>query len=422
MAMIKPFKPLRPTSRFAGAVAAPPYDTVSVEEARQILQNNPLSFLKVLKPEVNIPFYSNSKKTVYTEARNALKEFINSGIFMQEEKLHFYIYTERADGRRQSGVVGLFSCKEYEESIIKRTEEIKYMDLEDRVQWIEHTNVQGGPVFLVYKEKGTVREIINKVMKEPPEYDFVTEDGVRHTVHSISEKGMIKGVQSAFMDIPTLYIADGNHGTLAACEVNKKRGGVSGFFLATAVAHTEVNIMEYNRVVRDLNGLSQEKFLQRLKQYFYVEKIGNHTVKPSKKHTLGMYLDKGWYKLTIKENYLDEANPLESLDVYFLEKYVLQTILGINSERGNGRIDFVSGKEGMSTLEEKVNKEGWAVSFALFPVAVSEVIQVADSGFLMPPKSTWFEPKFRSGLFLNPLKDILAEFKNEKTEDYNIWF
>ncbi len=424
MAIIKPFKPLRPLSRFAGAVVAPPYDAVTVKEAQRIIWSNPLSFLKVLRPEVNVPFYSNSKEAVYNEAKNALKEFINNRIFIEEKEPHLYIYTEEINNRSQSGVVGLFSCQDYDKGVIKRTENTKPKELEDRVQWIKHTGVQAGPVFLMHEENTTLRKVIDEIINTPPKYDFITEDGVRHIVHSVSDNQLIKKIQKIFLGIPTLYIADGNHRALAACKVNKKIASLKGFFLGAAVSCREVHIMAYNRMVKELNGFSKEIFLRRLKDFFYVEKVyGN--VKPCCKHSFSMYLDKEWFKLIIKENYVGKANTLESLDTYFLEQHILRPILGIDSRESNGKIDFVSEKENIEDLVKQVDTGESRVLFLLFPVQVEEMVHIINQGFIMPPKSTWFEPKFRSGLFLNPLRDVVTEFKKKEKvsleDDYNIW-
>ncbi|MCD6107516.1 MAG: DUF1015 domain-containing protein [Caldisericaceae bacterium] len=424
MAIIKPFKPLRPVSRFAGAVVAPPYDSVSLKETRQILRNNPLSFLKVLKPEANVPFYSTSKSAMFREAKHSLDEFMEGKIFVQEKTPHFYIYTESIGEHVQSGIVGLFSCNDYEKGIIKGTEKTKYKELDDRIRWVECMGIQAGPSFLMYRENKSIREIVNRIKKESPEYDFITEDGVRHTVHSVLKKAVIVEIQSLFLNIPVLYVADGNHRVLATCRVFKKYGIQSGFFLGAAVPHNNVCIMEYNRIIKDLNGLSKDEFLYKLNQYFYVQKIGKTAFKPDRKHFFGMFLKGNWYKLMIKNEYVVNLNPPESLDVSLLSKYVFRSIFGIMDERDNGRIDFISGKEGAEALEEKVQKNGWAVSFSLFPITVSEITAVADNGFIMSPKSTWFEPKFRSGLFLDSLDEIKERIKKDtetSQEDYTIW-
>jgi uncharacterized protein (DUF1015 family) len=321
--------------------------------------------------------------------------------------------------------VGLFSCDDYEKGIIKGTEKTKYKELNDRIRWIEYMNIQAGPSFLMYREKESIREVVDRIKKESPEYDFITEDGVRHTVHSVSKKTVIEEIQSLFLDVPVLYVADGNHRVLATCSVFKKYGILlSGFFLGAAVPHNNVYVMEYNRAIKDLNGLSEDGFLHKINQYFYVKKIGKTAFKPDRKHLFGMFLGGNWYMLTIKNEYVVNLNPLESLDVSLLSKYVFRSILGILDERDNGRIDFASGKEGTEALEEKVQKNGWAVSFSLFPITVSEITAVADNGFIMPPKSTWFEPKFRSGLFLDSLGEIKERIKKDiepPKEDYTIW-
>jgi len=405
MAIIEPFKPLRPLNQFASVVIAPPYDTVTIEEAQRIIWNNPLSFLKVLKPEVNVPFHSSSKKVIYNEARNALKEFINKGIFIKEEKPHLYIYTEEVDGRRQSGIVGLFSCKDYEKGIIKRTENTKDNELDDRIQWIEYTGIQAGPVFLIHKENSASHKVIKEIIRKTPEYDFITEDNVRHIIHSISDRELIENIQKIFLKIPTLYIADGNHRVAAYCKISKKISPEKGLFIGAAVFSQEAHILAYNRIVKELNGFSKEEFLKELKNYFYVEKI-HKNIKPCCKHHFTMYLDKEWFKLVIKENYINKTSPLESLDTYLLEKYVFKSILGLDSKTSNGKIDFVSEKVNIKEILSNIDRGESRVLFLLFPIDVEEMMNIVDQGYIMPPKSTWFEPKFRSGLFLYPIETV----------------
>ncbi len=408
MAIIKPFRAIRPKSRFAGAVVAPPYDTVSIEEARKIIHKNPLSFLRTLRPETIVSFYGHSKEIVYKEAQKELFDFINREIFVQDKIPHLYIYTEQQGRHTQRGIVGLFSCRGYGNGTIKGTEKTRREELEDRIRWVKSTNVQSGPVFLMYKERRTVTQVIEKVIKNIPEYDFFTEDGVRHIIHSISDKRIILEIQNIFSKISPLYIADGNHRTRAFCTVNKGEG----YFIAAAVSHMEVQILPYNRGLKSLNNLSDEEFLKKLRKFFHVAQC-KATREPYAKGDFALFLKNHCFYLTLKSK---KNLP----DVSLLEDYVFKNILHIQ----NKNIKYISGKTNTDDLTEWVNNEKYKAVFLLYPPSPSEIFYFIDSGQLMPPKSMWFEPKFRSGLFLNPLKEILKtkqKLKDKLEEDLGIW-
>ena len=410
MATIKPFMPLRPLSRFAGAVVAPPYDSVSLKEAERIVWSNPLSFLKVLRPEITLPFYSNSKEKVYAEARKELILFLKKGIFVRESSPRFYLYTEIRGNIRQSGIVGLFSCSEYGK-VIKSSEDLRASELNDRLQWIKHTEVQSGPVFLIYKKENSLQNIVSKILNAFPTYDFITEDNVRHIVHSISDTNTIDAVRKAFRNIRSLYIADGNHRTYAACTASKKYS-MPPYFIGAAVPASEAHLTSYNRLIKDFNGFTEREFLKRIEKYFYIE-VSERFNPPASKYNFSLYVSGWWFYLTVREKFVNA----DFLGVFFLEKHVFNEILCLNSRKDKDRIKFVVGND-----VRAVDKGEWKALFVLYPLTVSELMNVADRGIVLPPKSTWFEPKFRSGLFLYPLRDIKDGSDNTLfEEEFNLW-
>ncbi len=410
MAIIKPFMPLRPLSRFAGAVVAPPYDSVSLKEAERIVWSNPLSFLKVLRPEITVPFYSNSKEKVYAEARKELILFLKKGIFVRESSPHFYLYTEIRGNVRQSGIVGLFSCSEYGNTI-KGSENLRVSELNDRVEWIKHTEVQSGPVFLLYKKENSLQNIVSKILNAFPTYDFITEDNVRHIVHSISDTNTIDAIRRAFRNIYSLYIADGNHRTRAACIASKKYS-MPPYFIGAAVPASETHLTSYNRLIKDFNGLSEGEFLKRIEKYFYVKNFG-HYKPPSSKYSFSLYTGGRWFYLTVREKFVNT----DFIGVSFLEERIFNEILCLDSRKDKDRITFVIGND-----ESAVDKGEWKALFVLYPLTIRKLMDITDRGIVLPPKSTWFEPKFRSGLFLYPMRDIKDGSDNTLfEEEFNLW-
>ncbi len=416
MATIRPFKALRPPKDLVLKVQAPPYDVISSEEARKMAEGNPYSFLHITKPEIDLPegidLYD---ERVYLKAKENLEKFIKEGILKKDPKPMLYLYVQKMGERVQNGIVGVFSCEEYEKGIIKKHENTRIEKEIDRTKHIEYTNAQNGPVFLTYKARDDLKEIVNEIKNNrEPEYDF-TVDGVRHILYLIDDDSTIQKIIDIFKEIPALYIADGHHRSAAAVRVWKERKEKNpnhtgqepyNFFLAVAFPHDELYIMDYNRVVKDLNGLSKDEFLRKVGEVFEIEEKGakGNPYRPEKRHTFGMYLDGKWYKLIAKPHIIDENDPVKSLDVAILQDNLLDPILGIKNPRKDKRIEFVGGIRGLNILEEKADKTG-GVAFSMYPTSIEELMRVADAGLVMPPKSTWFEPKLRSGLFVHMLDE-----------------
>ncbi len=407
MAEILPFRAIRPKSRFAGAVVAPPYDAVGIKEAQVIIHKNPLSFLRVLKPEATVAFFHNIPEIVYSEAEKELHDFINKEIFFRDKKPAFYIYTERTHGHRQSGIVGLFPCKGFESGEVRGSEDTRAKELEDRVRWIKSTRVESGPVFLFYREKKSISEFSQKVLKRVPEYDFFTEDGVRHTVHIIKNANEIALIKKEFLKIKTLYIADGNHRARAACKIC----GKNGYFLAAAVPHTEVQVFSYNRIVNFPKGKSAEAFAKK-----FVEEMGGKTLKRARAPRV-----KGEVVLITKSKVVSVMLGGENgvPDALLAEKKIMRTL-----PEGT-KIGYIGGKTKATKIAKTIRSGEFDLAVLLFPPSPAEIMRVADSGKLLPPKSTWFYPKFRSGLFLNPINEdfrLKTETAFPQDDDFGVWY
>ena len=433
MATIKPFRPLKPKSKFAGSVAAPPYDSVSLKEAREILWKNPHSFISVLKPEVNVALYTKDETLIYGEARALLGEYLEKGIFYREKVPSLYVYRESYQGKSQCGVVGLFSCGEFWSGDIARTEETKDAELSGRIKWIDNLGVQAGPVFLIHRESFRLRNLLKRIMKSAPEYDFFTDDAVRHTVFRISEPVLIERMQNLFLHIPRLYVADGNHRTAAACT-----RGRSGYFLGTAVSAKDARTASYNRLVKFPTPFvrSGASFIDALTKYFTVSEVSKESLNSqgsflkekflkivgavlrSKKSFVMYYKNKG-YKLSLKRKYFSEF--FDVPDLSLLYEIVFKRILHIEDiERA---VYYVSGAHRENELKMAVKSGKFDAAFLMRIIFPEEVMRFADLGKVLPPKSVWFYPKFRSGLFLNPLKDFSALLENVQNgeDDYTIW-
>lgn len=411
MATIKPFRALRPREDVASKVAALPYDVYNRQEALEEIQKEPLSFLRIDRAETNFPpEVGPEDPRVYQKARQILQEMIADGIFLREEKPAFYIYELTMDGRAQTGLVACSSIDDYLQGVIKKHENTREDKEIDRINHVDICNAQTGPIFLAYRAEETVNQVLAKVKQEKPLYDFTAPDGIRHRAWIIDgEEDMDKIIQ-AFANIKDVYIADGHHRTASAVKVGLKRRqenpnytGDEEFntFLSVLFSHDELLIMDYNRVVKDLNGLGKEEFLEAITESFVVEKLGASPYKPEVKGTFGMYLDGEWYKLTAREG-IRSTDPVEDLDVSLLQNHLLAPILGIQDPRTDQRIDFVGGIRGLEELGKRANTD-MKIAFALYPTSIEELFAVADAGRLMPPKSTWFEPKLRSGLFIHEL-------------------
>ncbi|MCX8128298.1 MAG: DUF1015 family protein [Synergistetes bacterium] len=414
MAILKPFKALRPKSHLVSLVAALPYDVVGFKEAKEIVKGNPYSFLRVEKSEIEFPYEPDvNDVSVYEKARENLENMIKEGVFILEEKPCFYIYREIMMGRAQTGIVGCCSIDDYLSGVIKRHEHTRADKELERIKHIDICDANTGPVFLFYPFNEEIDALIKSwIEAHVPIYDFISEDGVKHTVWIVDEDEIIGKLEALFNKVSSLYIADGHHRCAAAVKVglerrkgSKYKDGEFNYFLAAVFPDKDVYIMEYNRLVKDLNGLSEEEFLISIRDKFEVEEKGVHPYKPEREHIFGMYLEGKWYKLEARKGSYDESDPVKSLDVYILQENLLRPLLGILDPRTDKRIDFVGGIRGLEELKRRVDSGEMKVAFALYPVSVKALMAVSDAGMVMPPKSTWFEPKLRSGLFVHRLSE-----------------
>lgn len=413
MAVLRAFKAVRPTKNLAHKVAALPYDVLSSEEAKAIACNNPYSFLHIDKAEIDFKedVYIYDKK-VYEKARDNLYDFIKKGIFIEENKPCLYLYRLTMDGRSQIGIVGCTSIDDYLNNIIKKHEHTRQDKEEDRINHVDYCNANTGPIFLTYKDNEEINNIVDTWTKKTPEYDFTSDDNISHTVWVIDDDNTINKLINLFSKINNIYIADGHHRAASAVKVGLKRRSENpnydkdaefNYFLSVLFPSSHLYIMDYNRVVKDLNGLSIDEFLDKVIKKFDItlyEK--SEPFKPQEKHTFGMYINNKWFILKAKKGTFNESNPTEKLDVSILQNNLLKPILGIDDPRTSDRIDFIGGIRGLKQLEEKANKFN-GVAFSMYPTTIDDLMDIADAGEVMPPKSTWFEPKLRSGLFIHKL-------------------
>ncbi len=411
MSVFRPFRAVRPKKEFASSVAALPYDVMNSEEAREKVQGNPYSFIHVDKAEVDLPedtyLYSDE---VYKKAAENLEALTLNGICFRESTPCFYIYRQIMGDVCQTGLVGCAAADDYINDIIKKHEFTRADKEEDRIRHVDTCNANTGPIFLAYRRNGEIDGIIDRYTALEPEYDFISEGDVRNIVWVISDEADCRIVENAFTDVENLYIADGHHRAASAVKVALKRReenpGFTGeeefnFFLSVAFRAEELKIMDYNRLIKDKNGNTTEELLAKLGEIFTIEEK-NEAVHPDARHTFGFYCDKKWYKLTLKDGLCDEADALDSLDVSVLQKYVISGIFGINDPRTDKRIDFVGGIRGLKELEKRC-EEDMEIAFSMYPTSLTELMSIADSSRVMPPKSTWFEPKLLSGLFIHEL-------------------
>lgn len=411
MATVRPFRAVRPTAELASKVAALPYDVMNSEEAREMVVGNPYSFLHVDKPEIDLdPSIDLHDRVVYQKAHDNLYQMIKDGVFIQDENPCFYVYKQVMNGRAQIGIVGCASIDDYMNDIVKKHELTRADKEEDRVNHVDFCNANTGPIFLTYKSRGAINKIVSDTMAEKPVYDF-DADGVQNTVWVITCPDCIKTLSAEFAAAGNLYIADGHHRSASAVRVGKMRREQNpaftgeeefNFFLSVLFPDDQLYIMDYNRVVKDLNGLSEDAFMAKLGEIFDIREIGASEYRPMEKHEYGMYINKKWYSIKAHSNIFDANDPVDRLDVSILQKNVLEPILGIGDPRTDSRIDFVGGIRGLGELERRVD-EGMSVAFAMFPTSIDDLISIADAGKIMPPKSTWFEPKLLSGLFVHEL-------------------
>ena len=412
MAQIRPFRAYRPCKGMEERIAALPYDVYNRAEACEVVKKNPESFLAVDRAETQfgeeVDTYADC---VYEKADQMLREKILEGKFVQDPTPCFYLYELTMDGHSQTGVVGCASIDDYRNNVIKKHENTRADKEEDRIRHVDTCSMQTGPVFLAYRAKEDLKEKIGELKKQAPVYDFVSEDGIGHRVWVIDNDSDVAMIEEAFGKIPAIYIADGHHRCASAVKVGLKRReqypdytGEEEFnyFLSVIFPDEELRILDYNRVVKDLNGMDAATFLTRIEEYFAVEKKGQSPYRPMEKGTFGMYLENEWYGLSAKEEIKSE-DAVEGLDVSLLQNDLLDPILGIMDPKTDKRIDFVGGIRGLGELERRVHTD-MKVAFSMYPTSIAELFAVADAGRLMPPKSTWFEPKLRSGLFLHEIE------------------
>lgn len=411
MADIRPFLCIRPCREKAEKIAALPYDVYNREEAKQAVAGSPDLFLNIDRAETqfadDVDIYD---EKVYQKAHDLLWGMVADGSFVRDETKGYYVYELTMDGRTQVGIAACASIDDYQNQIIKKHENTRADKEADRIRHVDTCNAQTGPIFLAYRSNDVINKVVAQAMEQEPLYDFVADDGIRHRVFAIYESEQIRAIQDAFSSMDAIYIADGHHRAASAVKVGLKRrqahAGYTGeeefnYFLSVLFPDDQLMIMDYNRVVKDLNGYTKEAFLEKVKALFDVKKAGKEGRKPQKKGDFSMYLDGQWYLCTVRPADIPK-DPVRGLDVSLLQELLLEPVLGIHDPKTDARIDFVGGIRGLDELERRVAKD-CAVAFAMYPTDISELFAVADAGLLMPPKSTWFEPKLRSGLFIHEL-------------------
>ncbi|MCJ7825731.1 MAG: DUF1015 family protein [Anaerolineales bacterium] len=413
MAILKAFRGLRPPKEIAQELASRPYDVLNSEEARE--EANPFSLLHITKPEIDFePGIDIHTQAVYDKAVANFESFKRNGYLVQDEEDHLYIYAQTMNGRTQYGLVGCAGVEDYMQGVIKKHELTRPDKEEDRMKHVRNTNANIEPVFFAYPAFPEIDEIIKDIVEnQEPEYDFTSKDDIGHHFWVITDKKKIQRLIELFNELPATYVADGHHRTAAAALVgNEKKNNNPdhtgdeeyNYFLAVHFPDDQLRILDYNRVVKDLNGLTAEEFLGRLSEVFAVKEMGGEPFKPQNLHTFGMYLNGKWYELIADEGSYDDSNPIGVLDVTILSKSVLEPILDIMDLRTSKRIDFVGGMRGLGELQRRVDSGEMQAAFALYPVSMRQLISIADTGNIMPPKTTWFEPKLRSGLVIHSLE------------------
>jgi len=412
MVMVRPFRGLRPRKSLVDKVASPPYDVLSTDEARRMASDNPLSFLHIIRAEIDFEeSVDPHSDEVYLKGAENLRRLITEGIMRQDETPCLYIYRLCVGDHKQTGVVAGVSVDEYRSGVIKKHERTRPDKEDDRARHIETIGANTGPVLLTYRSSERIDSLVSRICEDEPENDFVADDGVRHTLWVVHEKERLDSLVDAFREVDSLYIADGHHRAAAAARVRelKKAKNPShtgeeqyNFFLGVLFPHTELRILDYNRVVKDLGGLSEDEFLKRVSERFTVSPTD--TPSPEKRHQFGMFLGGRWFRLKAKEGTYSEEDAVGRLDVAILQNNLLRPVLGIEDPRTDKRIDFVGGIRGVEELERRCREDS-AVAFALYPTSIEELMDIADAGLSMPPKSTWFEPKLRSGIVVKLLDE-----------------
>lgn len=412
MADVKPFSCIRPEASVAHRVAALPYDVYNRAEAKLAAGKDPLSFLNIDRPESNLPDDTDIyAPEVYKKAKELLEARLADGTYVTDSEACYYLYELIMEGRSQTGIVACASIDDYQNGTIKKHENTREDKEQDRIRHVDACNAQTGPIFLAYRTQPEISHVMQEYQKTEPLYDFTSEDGITHRVWRIADAGDVACLREAFAGMESLYIADGHHRAASAVKVGLKRraeaGNYSGseefnYFLSVLFPEEQLKILPYNRVVRDLNGRTEEAFLTELSESFDVTCMGSERVSPKEKGTFGMFLGEQWYLLTAKEALRKESDPVKSLDVAVLQDFLLAPILGIGDPRTDKRIDFIGGIRGLAELERRVHTD-MTVAFSMYPTSIKELFSVADAGLLMPPKSTWFEPKLRSGIFIHSI-------------------
>ncbi len=414
MAILKAFKGLRPPADLAKQVASRPYDVLNSDEAREEAKGNDLSLLHIIKPEIDLsPEIDVHDEIVYQKARENFDKFQKNDWLVQDHEDYLYIYGQTMFGKTQYGIVGCAAVEDYLNNVIKKHELTRPDKEEDRMKHVRINNANLEPVFFSYPAHKEMDNLIKEfVLNNAPEYDFVADDGVGHHFWVIKDVVKIAKIIGYFAEIPSTYVADGHHRTAAAALVGKEKKAANpnhsgneeyNFFLAVHFPDDQLTIIDYNRVVKDLNGMANDEFIDKLNKSFVVEEKGSEVFKPEDLHNLSMYLDGKWYSLTAREGTYDDNDPIAVLDVTILSEQVLGPLLDIQNLRTSQRIDFVGGIRGLEELSKRVDSSEMKVAFALYPVSMKQLINIADSGNIMPPKTTWFEPKLRSGLVVHKL-------------------
>lgn len=414
MAIVKPFRGIRPPKEFVTEVASRPYDVLNSDEARREAEGNPKSLYHIIKPEIDFgPGTDEHDPRVYGKARENFDMFQKKGWLVQDSKDHYYIYAQTMDGRTQYGIVVAANVDDYMEGRIKKHELTRRDKEEDRMKHVRVNNANIEPVFFAFPDNKVLEEIIRKVAAGKPEYDFTAPDGFGHTFWVIDDDATIAAITVEFARIPYLYIADGHHRSAAAALVGAEKAKQNpdhrgdeeyNYFLAVAFPASHLKIIDYNRVVRDLNGMSPAEFLEKLEKNFIVEDMGTEIYRPARLHNFSLYLEGHWYSLTAREGTYDDSDPIGQLDVTVSSDLILRDLIGITDLRSDKRIDFVGGIRGLEELRRRVDSGEMAFALALYPVTMEQLMKIADTGNIMPPKTTWFEPKLRSGLVIHSLE------------------
>lgn len=405
MPLIQPFRGLRPVKEHATDVVAPPYDVLNTEEARARVKGHPLSFLHISKPEIDLPEGTDPYSAeVYEKGAENLQKLIDDNVLTRDEKACYYVYRLIMDEHQQTGLVAAASVADYDTNRIRKHEYTRPDKEDDRVRQIDALNAQTGPVFLTYRNNKVVEAITDKVSKTSPTYDLTADDGVKHTIWLVTDDEDINTLTSTFDAMDCLYIADGHHRSASASRIaaSRKKNNDAGdaahdYFLSVIFPDNQMQILDYNRVITDLNGFSKGELLTKIQDSFLLEKVSSQ-YKPQKLTEFSMYLNDQWYKLQVKKELIPENDPVASLDISLLQNNLIDPLLGVSDPRRDKRIDFVGGIRGLSELEKRVDSGEMQIAFALFPTSLDQLMDVADANEVMPPKSTWFEPKLADGL------------------------